>query len=732
MSAEGSLQATEKSRDETAELEQLRIVFDRARDAMIVFNGDLRVTDVNQAACRLFECAKEELLSLHVRDFLEMMSSEALERYDYSLTSGDHFYFEGPLYLPNGSIKYIEFQSEKHDGKNAILMTTFRDITKTKNLENERFISQEMFQDIFNQAIDGILIFDKKGRIIDANPSLCRRIGYTKNELLVQTLSELVLPIYHYKIERLWHALKRNGKSQGELPIQTRQGEEVYFDFTTTAHINSDYYMSIMRDVTEKRDMEQELAKSEKKFREIFESAVDAIIIWNEDWTVVDANPSSSRTFELPLHQLIGSNLEEFLDLSQPKTKEITNRFYDFNAIREELPFYMPNGEKKDLEFTAKQGIIKGHNLTIFRNISERKKMEQELRESEQKFRTIFNGSVDGVLLWNENLKIIDANSVLCDFVELTKEEVCSLNVRNLLDEGNKKILDAHLSFLKEYREHEGELTYTMKSGRKRTIEYSTKKDIIPGVYMTMLRDVTEKKEMEEQIRKSDTLQVVGQLAAGIAHEIRNPMTALKGFIQLLQNSIDHEEKDDFSLYFDVITSELQRIENIITDFLVLAKPQAIKHEQKDIIQIVQETMDLLTAQATLVNVQFHTEFDPSLPLLYCEPNQLKQVFINIMKNALEVMPIGGTLTVSVHAKDEKFIVVSIRDEGEGMPEERIKRLGEPFYTTKEKGTGLGLMVSYKIIEEHGGYIDVHSEIGRGTTFSIILPINPSEENKKE
>ncbi|PLT28972.1 ATP-binding protein [Peribacillus deserti] len=229
---------------------------------------------------------------------------------------------------------------------------------------------------------------------------------------------------------------------------------------------------------------------------------------------------------------------------------------------------------------------------------------------------------------------------------------------------------------------------------------------------------------MQEQLRKSDTLNVVGELAAGIAHEIRNPMTALKGFIQLLEGSI----QEDFSTYFRVITSELQRIETIITEFLVLAKPQAVKFLQKDINVILKDTIELLTAQSLMQNIQFETDYNSGIENIYCEGNQLKQVFINIIKNAIEVMPAGGTIKVKTDRYKDKFVGISISDQGQGIPEEKIKKLGEPFYTTKERGTGLGLMVSYKIIEEHKGWIDVESKVGSGTTFHIFLPLDGRRE----
>lgn len=140
----------------------------------------------------------------------------------------------------------------------------------------------------------------------------------------------------------------------------------------------------------------------------------------------------------------------------------------------------------------------------------------------------------------------------------------------------------------------------------------------------------------------------------------------------------------------------------------------------------MKDTIELLNAQAILVNVQIHLDYG-EVPDIFCEPNQLKQVFINILKNAIEVMPNGGNIYVSITKEDDHRVQISIQDEGPGIPKNKLKRLGEPFYTTKERGTGLGLMVSYKIIKEHNGKIDVKSKVGYGTTFYISLPINGQE-----
>ncbi|CAM4146089.1 sporulation kinase E [Geobacillus stearothermophilus ATCC 7953] len=306
-------------------------------------------------------------------------------------------------------------------------------------------------------------------------------------------------------------------------------------------------------------------------------------------------------------------------------------------------------------------------------------------------------------------------------FFSAEKEALLGRKVGELLPDRARRQLNKLMAECQRAGEASGEVEFSDET-KERIIEFSLKKEVISGVGMMTFRDMTERKEMELQLRKSDTLNVVGELAAGIAHEIRNPMTALKGFIQLLQGSID----GDYSMYFNVIMSELERIESIITEFLVLAKPQAVQYKQNDICKIMQDTIDLISAQAIMNNVQIIADFDRGLPPVYCELNQLKQVFINILKNAIEVMPKGGDITVRI-ARMGKNVHISITDQGVGIPKDKIKKLGEPFYTTKERGTGLGLMVSYKIIEEHQGKIDVESEVGVGTTFHITLPIERTE-----
>ncbi|WP_256217743.1 ATP-binding protein [Paenibacillus sp. OV219] len=234
----------------------------------------------------------------------------------------------------------------------------------------------------------------------------------------------------------------------------------------------------------------------------------------------------------------------------------------------------------------------------------------------------------------------------------------------------------------------------------------------------SITRDMTGRNKMEELLRRSEKLTTVGQLAAGVAHEIRNPLTTLRGFLQL-----QLETSKLNTMHVDLMLSEIDRINLIVGEFLILAKPQAARFEEKDVRFILGDVISLLDSQAHLCNIEFLTAFEQAECIISCEENQLKQVFINVIKNAIEAMPAGGQITIEVKRDMPNHVKVVIIDEGIGIPEDRIPMLGNPFYTDKDKGTGLGIMVSQRIIQSHQGALEIKSKVGAGTKVMITLPL---------
>lgn len=244
--------------------------------------------------------------------------------------------------------------------------------------------------------------------------------------------------------------------------------------------------------------------------------------------------------------------------------------------------------------------------------------------------------------------------------------------------------------------------------------------DMMMG-FANVCRDMRHRNQMEELLRRSEKLTMVGQLAAGVAHEIRNPLTTLRGFLQLQNQSLrlNHD-------HVKVMLSELDRINLIVGEFLILAKPQAVKFKVRDLRDILKEVTSLMSSQALLHNVILKEIYAKDDCRILCEENQLKQVFINVLKNGIEAMPFGGNVHITVQ-KQHETISVYITDEGIGMDQETLKRIGDPFFTVKENGTGLGIMVSQRIIETHQGLMELDSQPNVGTTVKILLPAYQEE-----
>ncbi|WP_238327944.1 ATP-binding protein [Paenibacillus gorillae] len=237
----------------------------------------------------------------------------------------------------------------------------------------------------------------------------------------------------------------------------------------------------------------------------------------------------------------------------------------------------------------------------------------------------------------------------------------------------------------------------------------------------TISRNITARKHTEEVLRRSEKLSVVGQLAAGVAHEVRNPLTTLRGFVQLLQ-----QNEKLTPAYFDIMLAELDRINFIVSEFLVVAKPQAVHFQLINVRDTLRDIVMLLDSEANFNNVQLVTYLDEQVPLVMGEVNQLKQVFLNVMKNGIESMPSGGELTIELRYAPPEGILIRITDQGSGIAEPDLSRLCEPFFTRKEEGTGLGLMVSQQIIDNHKGSMNFKSQLDVGTIVEIKLPLPPA------
>jgi two-component system sporulation sensor kinase A len=239
------------------------------------------------------------------------------------------------------------------------------------------------------------------------------------------------------------------------------------------------------------------------------------------------------------------------------------------------------------------------------------------------------------------------------------------------------------------------------------------------------LRDITAQKEAEQSLLRTEKILAFGQFAASVTHEISNPLISLKGFIQSIRNHKGVVYNDD---HLGFMINELERIESIVTDLSILAQNQIQSNKKTDIAELLKGAIELVKPQAMLNNVQIEFE-DIQAPDIWGDDQQLKMAFFNIIQNGVDAMPTGGVLRINMKPSDE-YLKINVIDQGMGIAEDHIQKLGEAHYTTKEKGFGLGLTLAYKIIEQHHGKIRVQSQVEIGTQFTIELPVVSRNENR--
>jgi two-component system sporulation sensor kinase A len=455
-------------------------------------------------------------------------------------------------------------------------------------------------------------------------------------------------------------------------------------------------------------------------------STADGICIIDMEDRLIRINHMYTKIFGFTADDVIGREFVEFPDSkllisiieSVKSGKEfsnmVTQRHHKDGALLDIAVSYSP--------FRISNGEIIAI-IAIYRDVTDQKYIERELKRTREMNKLITENTTDMIKIYSLDKKIVYASPSHEKGIGFTPEQLIGQTIYDLILPEEKENFDRVNRILIETGEPQIIQT-KLRTGDNEVIDsettispiYNEKNEI--DSFVTVGRDITDRVKNDDELRNLDRLAIIGQLAAGVAHEIRNPLTSLKGFSKLLQRTTDKGKQED---YLSIIMNEIDRIDKIVNEFMSLAKPQAILFERENLHLILESTVNILYPQALLYNVQIKSEYSNDEIELFCNPNQLKQVFVNFLKNAIESMPLGGTVHIHVQKREGKRVLIRFSDEGIGIDEGLMRFLGTPFYTTKDKGIGLGLTVSNKIIQEHNGTMKIESEIGTGTIVKVEL-----------
>ena len=729
--------------------QQLQTLIDNA--PVVICRSDLKteITYVNKKFEEVTGYKAEEVLGKHwvklgvlSRENVRLLTNRMVEK----LSGSPPTLMEVQIKRKDGQFRWVTGIGEIiwERGKPVGVQVIAQDITEQKLAMQKIERAAGEWRTTFDSISDWVSIHDKSYKILRVNKAFADAFRMKPKEIIGKTCYELV-----HKTRKPWpqcpHRQSINtGKPSWNEFFEPNLGIHVEAACSPISNKGeaTTGTVHIFRDITRRRMMEKALRQSEQRYRLVTENAADVICTVDMNMRPTYMTPSVTRLLGYSIEEAMAKSMEEIF----------TPDSYEFamKALAEELA--VEKGKEKDLqrsrvlevELNHKDGFIVPVEikcnflrddkarpveiLVIARDISERKQAEEKLMESERKYKAIFETSGTAMVIMEDDTTISLANS---EFEKLSGYSRAEIEGKMSWTEF---VASDYVERLQEYHlQRRTNPDAVPKQYEAKTIDKTGNikhvlacVDIIPGTKKSVasILDISEHKRIQEQLIATDRLASLGELASGIAHELNNPLTSVVGFSEmLLSEDISNDMKQDL----EVVNREARRCSEVVKNLLAFARGNPEVKEFVDINKVIQTVLELRAYEQRVNNIEVIKQFAQKLPEIMANSFQLQQVFLNIIINAEYFMTAAhgkGILTITTKQKGD-IIRVSFADDGPGIEKKKLGHLFDPFFTTKEigKGTGLGLSISYGIVAAHGGKIYAESELGKGATFVVELPI---------
>lgn len=475
------------------------------------------------------------------------------------------------------------------------------------------------------------------------------------------------------------------------------------------------------------------LEKSNLRLGGILESAMDAIVTIDVDQRVLLFNPAAEVMFHCPAGKAIGRPVDEFLPQRFRNAHQEHVREFSRTRVTSRrmgtlgtVTGLRSDGTQFPAEASISQVDVAGSKLytVILRDVTERKRSEEQLRLA-------IEAAPSGMILVDQQGQIILVNAQIELQFGYLRHELLGQPVELLVPESFRAahVGDRQRFFSAPSTRQMGkgrELFGRRKDGSEFPIEIGLNPvDTPEGIHvLASVIDITERKRLEQQLRRTERIAELGTLASGMAHEIGTPMNVILGRAEYLLGRVKEEP---IQKGLQTIITQVERITKVMNQLLAFARRRSPERLPLALREVVEQSLEMFEQRFGNARIEVKLDTDDRCPNILADPDQLSQVLINLIMNAIHAMPEGGTLRIGI-ASDDDRVKLTVADSGHGMPTDVLKKVFEPFFTTKEfgKGTGLGLTVVKGILEEHGGSIAVESQEGKGTTFTILLPTGPT------
>jgi len=637
--------------------------------------------------------------------------------------------------------------------------------SERKRTEETLQKSEKRYKFLYENSPSVNLIIGVDGIVKDVNSLAIEKVGYAKDEIIGKPALDFVAPEDREEATALLERSFRGEYTpETEIDIYGKDGaiHTVLFSPSQALLHEEERLASILIigiDITERKWAEEKLRESEGKYRsltnDVLDSSAVGIFILDSDFKIVWVNRALERYFGIRREDIIGIGKRNLIRdrvkyvFTDPEGfAQTVLATYDNNTYVENFEcLVLPDGERKErwLEHWSQPiatGLYAGGRIEHYTDITERKRAEEYIKL----YLHMVESAHDAIFFKDLESRYIIANAKALEAFGLSHEKVIGRNDYELMpdqEEARVNIEDDKLVF-KTGKTTEITKHMTSADGKEywfqaiKVPQFDDKGNIVGLV--SVARDITERKQalerekqMQQELNLSSRLASIGQMASGIAHEINNPLTSVIGFSQLL---LRRGIPEDIRKRLETINNEAQRVARIVENLLTFARRRKPGREYIDVNEIISQTLELRSYEMRANNIQVVIELSPELPPIVADPGQLQQVFVNIILNAEKTMGAEhgrGTLVVKTE-RIQNIIRASFTDDGPGISKENLDKIFDPFFTTREvgNGTGLGLSICYGIVAQHKGKLYAQSELGKGTTFFVELPIVSKREQQND
>jgi PAS domain S-box-containing protein len=732
-----------------------RYLFEHSQVANALVGLDGKIIDANEAAAALYGYDKSEIIG---KDLLEFISPDSRAKVAEAFAQGlQHTPAESVDVdvIAKGDIRTFFYPGGYHlvfeGGKEIGFLISAVDVTERKKAEEALKHSEERYRTILEEMEDGYFEVDLAGNFTFANDANCHQLGYSREELIGMNYRAIIDSDDVEKVYKTFNHVYREGQPIRDFTLRTvRKNGSTGLGELSVFPIRNEKgaiigFRGVGRDIAERMQMIEALRQSEERYRTVIDEMGETYYEMDLAGHLTFFNDALIRKGGRSREELMGVAYKDYIPAKDvERVYKAFNKVYQTGKPLKGIPLQVIRkdgtsifSEDTVLPLRNKAGEIIGFR-GVSHDVTERLQMMEALRQSEERYRTMLDEMEEAYYEVDLAGNFTFFSDALCRQLGYTREEIMGMSYKIYIPRENaKKVFEA---YNRVYRTGEPLKSFASAQIKKDGTLVFTEDSIFPIrdekgeviAFRGISRDVTERRRAEEERRQleqkaqfASRLASVGELASGVAHEINNPLTAVIGYAHLLLERKDVPE--DIRRDVEVINEGAQRVAGIIKKLLVFARQTKPERTYVDINEIINTTLELRAYSLQGNNVKVVLQFDPDLPLTVADPGQLQQVFLNLIINAETEVKLahgGGKLAIKTEQIDDN-IRVSFKDNGLGIAKENLERIFNPFFTTRRvgQGTGLGLSVCHGIVTEHKGRIWAESNLGKGATFILELPI---------